>query len=209
MQSVTIGYIGNFVLNLFVFFLLLAVYSYIEKLENIGCACSIHPNRDFIKGYSIFALVFLLFITLIPPTFIIDQFGSMVASIFTFVKFIFYIICIVFFYLILDYTRYLVNEKCKCSDDMRRELVMAGSIVEIALMLLVLLVVIILPIIFNSITFVIKQVNSVGTYEKELSMAVLNPVKSVKNIPSKVRSASKMFSKFSNKSMKSLRGSKK
>lgn len=209
MQSVTIGYIGNFVLNLFVFFLLLAVYSYIEKLENIGCACSIHPNRDFIKGYSIFALVFLIIITLIPPTFVIDQFGNVIASIFTFVKFIFYIICIVFFYLILDYTRYLVNEKCKCSDDMRRELVMAGSIVEIALMLLVLLVVIILPIIFNSITFVIKQVNSVGTYEKELSTAVLNPVKSVKSIPSKVKSASKMFSKFSNKSMKSLRGSKK
>lgn len=209
MQSITIGYIGNFILNLFVFFLLLAVYTYIEKLENIGCACSIHPNREFIKGYSIFAMVFLLLATLIPPTFIIDQFGYVIASIFTFVKFVFYIICIVFFYMILDYTRFLVNEKCKCSDDMRRELIMAGSIVEISLMLLVLLVIIILPIIFNSITFVFKQANSVSTYEKELSTAVLEPVKSVKSISGKVKSATKMFSKFTNKSMKSLKGSKK
>jgi len=209
MQSITIGYIGNFILNLFVFFLLLAVYSYIEKLENIGCACSVHPNRDFIKGYSIFAMMFLLVVTVIPPTFIIDQFGHIVASIFTFVKFVFYIICIVFFYMILDYTRFLVNEKCKCSDDMRRELIMAGSIVEISLMLLVLLVIIILPIIFNSITFVFKQASSVGTYEKELSMAVLDPVASVKKIPSRVKGATKMFSKFTNKSIKSLKGSKK
>ena len=88
--------------------------------------------------------------------------------------------------MIIDYTRYLVNEKCKCSEDVRREFVMAGSIVEISLLLLILLVVMLLPIIFNSMSFIMGNAKS---YENELSTVMKNPYKSFKSIPSKIKNS--------------------
>lgn len=201
-MSISIGYIGHVVLNLFIFFLLLAVYSYINKLESTGCECSIHPNKDFIKSFSIFALVFLGIITFIPMSTIISTFGNMVAGIFSFVKFVFYVICVVYFFMTLDYTRYLVNEKCKCSEDYRRELIMAGSIVEIAILLLVLLVIIVLPIIFNSVTTIVKNMDS---FEKEVSTTLRNPYESIRNVPSKLKKVTKMVSKIGSQSTKALK----
>lgn len=202
MQSISTGYIANIILNLFVFLLLLAVYSYIMKLEEIGCACAAHPNRDFIKNFSLFALVFLGIITFVPMSSIINTFGAMVAGAFAFVKFVFYIVCIVYFYMILEYTRYMVNEKCKCSDDIRRELIMAGSTVEIAIILLILLVVVILPVIFNSVTTIVANMDGI---EREVSTAVRNPYESIKTVPSKLRKASKMVSKIGSTSVKGLK----
>ena len=202
MQSISAGYIGNVVLNLFIFFLLLATYTYILKLESLGCACAVHPNRDFIKTFSIVALVFLGIVTFIPTSYIIKTFGNMLAGLFAFVKFIFYIICIVYFYMILEYTRYLVNEKCKCSEDYRRELIMAGSIIELTIILLVLLVIIVLPIIFNSVTIVVQNV---GTVEKEVDSAVRSPYSSIKTIPSKLKTASKIVSNIGSQSKKGFK----
>lgn len=160
-MNVSIAYIGNLALNSFVLLILLAVYSYVMKMEEIGCACSEHPNKEFIKQFSIVALVVLVVLILVPPNFVADRFGNLMVGLFAIVKFIFYMICIVYFYMILDYTRYLVNEKCKCSEDMRRELIMAGSIVEIALMVMVLLVIMILPLLFNSVTYIIQNFDNV------------------------------------------------
>jgi uncharacterized membrane protein len=197
-----VGYIANVVLNLFVFLLLLAVYSYIVKLENISCACAQHPNKDFIKNFSLFALVFLGIITFVPMGTIISTFGTTVAGLFAFVKFIFYIVCIVYFYMILDYTRYLVNEKCKCSDDYRRSLIMAGSVIEIIILFLILLVIIILPIIFNSVSVIVRNMDGL---EKELSTAVRNPYESVKKIPKELKSVGKIVYNIGKQSKKGFK----
>lgn len=202
MQSISVGYIGQVVLNLFVFLLLIAIYTYIDKLEKTGCACAVHPNRNFIKGFSVFALIILSITALIPMSWIINNFGYMTAGLFAFVKFIFYIVCIVFFFMTLEYTRYLVNEKCKCSEDYRRELIMAGSIVEISILLLVFLVIIILPIVFNSVTVIVQNMD---TFEKEVSTSVRNPYKSIKSIPSKLKTVTKMVSKIGSKSKQGLK----
>jgi len=202
MEVITVGYIGNFVLNLFIFLLLIAVYTYITKLEETACACAKHPNRDFIKNFSIFALIFLLIITFVPMSFIINAFGNVVAGLFAFVKFIFYIVAIVYFYMILDYTRYLINEKCKCSEDYRRSLIMAGSIIEIVILFLILLVIIILPILVNSVAVVVQNMDG---FEKEVATAVKNPYESIKSVPSKLKSASKMVSKIGSQSTKALK----
>lgn len=193
MKGISTGYIGNVVLNLFILILLIGVYSYLDKMEAMGCACSQHKNREFIKIFTIFAFVFLAAIIFIPPSFIGDTFGHTVAGIFVFVKFIFYIVCIVYFYMILDYTRFLINEKCKCSEDIRRELIMAGSIVEISLMVLVLLVIIILPVLFNSITFVIQNADE---YDKNLTGAFRRPLKTIKSLPNNMKNTGKMFMKL-------------
>ena len=189
MEVLTVGYIGNVILNLFVFLLLIAVYSYILKLEDTACACARHPNRDFIKQFSLFALVFLLIVTFLPMSYIIKTFGKVIAGIFAFVKFVFYIVCIVYFYMILDYTRYLINEKCKCSEDYRRGLIMAGSIIEIVILFLILLVIIILPILLNSIATIVQNMDGLET---KVESAVRNPYQSIKNIPKSVNTASKM-----------------
>jgi len=201
MDVLTVGYIGNVILNLFVFLLLIAVYTYVLKLEDTACACARHPNRDFIKKFSIFALVFLLIITFVPMSFIIKTFGKMIAGLFAFVKFVFYIVCIVYFYMILDYTRYLINEKCKCSEDYRRGLIMAGSIIEIVILFLILLVIIILPILVNSISVIVQNMN---TLEKDVSSAVTNPYQSIKNIPKNIKTASKMVNSIGKQSSKAF-----
>lgn len=202
MENISVGYIGNFILNMFIFLLLIAVYSYIEKMEDLGCVCSEHPNRAFIKNFSAFALLFLIFVIIVPTSLVSEQFGYVIAGIFTFVKLIFYVICIVYFYMIIDYTRFLVNEKCKCSDDIRREFVMAGSVVEISLLILILMVVIVLPILFSSASSVFTNMHK---YEKELSTAVRNPYKSMKSIPSKFKQSKAMISDFSSSVRKSIR----
>lgn len=196
-----IGYIANIVLNLFVFLLLIAVYSYIVKLEQISCACAEHPNKNFIKSFSLFALIFLGIITFVPMGTIINTFGTTIAGLFAFVKFIFYIVCIVYFYMILDYTRYLVNEKCKCSEDYRRGLIMAGSVIEIIILFLILLVIIILPIIFNSVSIIVRNIDG---FEKEVSTAVRNPYESVKKIPKELKSVGKIVSSIGKQSKKGL-----
>ena len=197
MEVISVGYISNFILNLFIFLLLVAVYTYILKLEDTACACAKHPNRDFIKQFSIFALVFLLTVSLVPMKSMVNTFGLTVTGIFAFVKFIFYIVCIVYFYLILDYTRYLINEKCKCSDDYRREFIMAGSIIEITIFFLILLVIIVLPILVNSVTILL---NNMGGLEREVSTAVKNPYESIKTVPNKLKSATRMVKTFGKKS---------
>lgn len=197
-----IGYIANVVLNLFVFLLLIAVYTYILKLEDAACACADHPNKDFIKNFSIFALVFLAIITFLPMNFIMDNFGQTVGGLFAFVKFVFYIVCIVYFYMILDYVRYLINEKCKCSDDYRRSLIMAGSVIELVILFLILLVIIIMPIIFNSVSIVVKNM---GNFERDVSNAVRAPYKSMKKIPANLKGISNMISGVGKQSKKGFK----
>lgn len=202
MAKISSGYIGQVVVNLLIFFLLLAVYTYIIKLENIGCYCANHPNKEFIKQFSLIALVYLGVVTFIPMTFIVEKLGTAVAGLFAFITFVFYIVCIVYFYLTIEYTRYLVNEKCKCSQDIRRELIMAGSIVELSIIFLILLVIIILPIIFNSISIIVQNM---GTVEEEVSNAVRNPYGSIQKIPSNLKKATKIVSNIGSQSQKGLR----
>lgn len=201
MPKFTAGYIGQVAVNLLIFFLLLAVYTYIIKLENIGCYCANHPNKEFIKQFSLVALIYLGIVTFVPMSYIIKYFGNIIAGIFAFVTFVFYILCVVYFYLTIEYTRYLVNEKCKCSQDMRRELILAGSVVEFSIIFLILLVIIILPIIFNSVSVIVQNM---GQVEEEVSTAVRNPYESIQRIPSKLKKATKIVSNIGSQSKKGL-----
>ena len=186
MQNISFAYLSNIFLNLFVFFLLIAAYTYVVKLENIGCVCSVHPNRDFIKMFSVIAFGFLIFITFIPTSVVLQMFGEQIALLYTLLKMAFYIICIVYFFMIIDYTRFLVNEKCKCSEDIRRELIMAGSIIEVILMLLTLFVVIILPLTVNSVLFILENADK---YEKSMSKDLKTPFRSLKGVSAKLKKA--------------------
>lgn len=184
METITTGYIANIILNLLIFILLISVYSYINKLENIGCLCSEDPNRVYIKNFSIFYLVFISIITFIPPNYIEDTFGESVSYIFAFAKFIFYIIFIIYLYIVLEYTRSLINEKCKCSEDLRREFIMIGSIIEYTVLLIMLLSIVIIPLIFNSIFFII---NKGKKFEKKISSSLKQTPKFASKVASRTK----------------------
>lgn len=202
MIYITPKYIGNVLINLIIFLLLIAVYTYIQKIEKSGCECAEYKYRDFLKYYSIFSIFFLGITTIIPIDYILDTFGDIVASIFAFVSFIFYITSIVYFFIILDYTRFLIKEKCKCSEDFRRELIMIGSLIEIVIMVVILLVIIILPILLSSVTIV---VNNIGTVKNEFSNTMKNPYSSSKKVKSNFIKGSKLVYNIAKESSRGLK----
>lgn len=197
-------YIANIAINFVIILFLVIMYTYLTKLESIGCECSVHPYRDMIKSYTIFALAIVVIISLVPTTTIGSMFGNTMAIIYTILKLIFYTTCIVYFYMVLVYTRFLVNEKCRCSDDIRREILTGGAIIEIIVLFMVLLMVIILPIIFGSIIYIS---NNYEKLEKEMSTSLTKPLRTLRKLPSKI-SSSKGLMKSSKDVFKKMRSSK-
>ena len=164
MQSIlSLGYIANFIINLFIFILLLSVYTYIEKLEKVGnCDCAYdYPHLAFIKSFSIFALIFIVFVMFVPPgTLLADIFGKEITSIYLFVIFIFYIVFAVYLYMTMSYTRMLITKKCECSEDIRRELIFAGSTIEMIIIVLMILTLFVFPFILSGLTIFFKNIKS-------------------------------------------------
>lgn len=202
MAGLSIGFIGSVILNFLIFLLLIAAYTYIIKLEQMGCECAEHKNKNFIKNFSLFAIIFLLIITFIPIDSIINSLGSAVAGLFALITFIFYITCVVYFFMVLNYTRFLVNEKCKCSEDIRREIIMVGSIIEIVLIMLILLTALILPILLASVSVIVNNMDKV---EKDLSDGIRHPVESLRKVPSKLRDTSKSLANIVKETSKGLK----
>jgi hypothetical protein len=190
MNIMTPSYIANFIINLFIFILLVSVYTYIEKLEKSGnCECAFkYPHVGFIKSFSIFALVFVLFIMFVPPgTILASIFGKEITGLYLFVIFVFYIVFAVYLFMCMTYTRMLITEKCKCSEDIRRELIFAGSTIEMILLVLMLLVLLIFPIILSSISIFFTNAKSIT---KGLESNLKNPVKGIKDVPANLSKAS-------------------
>tara|TARA_B110000858_G_scaffold197147_1_gene257857 strand:+ start:7900 stop:8538 length:639 start_codon:yes stop_codon:yes gene_type:complete len=187
MQSVlTPGYIANFIINLFIFILLISVYTYIEKLEKVGnCECAYqYPHLAFIKSFSIFALIFILFVMFVPPgTLLASIFGKEITGIYLFVIFVFYIVFAVYLYMTMSYTRMLITKKCECSEDIRRELIFAGSTIEMIIIVLMILTLFIFPFILSGLTIFFKNIKSAST---TIESNLKDPVKGIVNIPSQI-----------------------
>ena len=197
-----INFIGSLVLKFIIILLFGATYSYILKLEQTGCACAEHTSRNFIKKFSIFAIIYLLITMFIPNHFIINTFGSVIAVLYGLVQLVFIITAVVFFFLTLDYTRYLINEKCKCSEDIRREIIMIGSIIEIFLIVLLLLVLLILPMISAAIFVAFKNI---GATETGLQDIISNPIGSLKTVPSNLKKTTQSLSNLVRSSAKGVK----
>lgn len=187
MQSIlSLGYIANFIINLFIFILLLSVYTYIEKLEKVGnCDCAYdYPHLAFIKSFSIFALIFIVFVMFVPPgTLLADIFGKEITTIYLFVIFIFYIVFAIYLYMTMSYTRMLITKKCECSEDIRRELIFAGSTIEMIIIVLMILTLFVFPFILSGLTIFFKNIKAAS---KQIESNLKDPVKAVKSIPSQL-----------------------
>ena len=179
-----LSYIAKVFYSVITVILLIVIYTYIVSLENKGCKCALPPNINFIKGFTIFAIIYLLFTGLVSEQTIFDNFGINIVIINKFVDLIFALVFIYYLYEVFIYTRRLVNEKCKCSVDTRREIIMIGSVIEFILIFILFILGIIISVVFGVIINVVKNVEDGAA---DLKGVIRDPVGSITKIPKKIQ----------------------
>ncbi len=156
-------------------------YTYIDKLERIKCVCAEHPYKNFIKNYILFAIGFLIISAFLPPARVVGMVGPIYAIGYVIAMWVYIIATIVFFVYALFYVRYLTREKCKCSEDLRREVLYWWSITE----LVILSVLVVLPFLIMFISGGVALSISSGkevmkNLENTVMMTTVDPVKGAK-----------------------------
>lgn len=183
MNDFGISYITKFIYSILTIVLLIFIYTYISSLEEKGCKCAMTSQTAFIKGFTLFAIIYLIFTGFVSDKYFYEIFGSNILILYKYIDLIFIVVFIYYLYVVFQYTRYLVNEKCKCSEDMRREIIMIGSLIEFALIFVLFLLSIITITIFSVLFGVIKGVNEgSGTIHDIIN----NPVQSLTKVPKKL-----------------------
>jgi hypothetical protein len=183
MANFGLSYVTKVLYSIITIVLLIVIYSYLISLENKGCKCAISSNINFIKGFTIFAIVYLIFTGLVSDQVIFDNFGSSIVIVNKFVDLIFALVFIYYLYEVFKYTRALVREKCKCSEDNRREIIMIGSIIEFVLIFILFVLNIIIVVIFSVVFNVVKSVEDGAS---DLTGAIRDPIGSISKIPKSI-----------------------
>jgi hypothetical protein len=196
-----LSYIAKVFYSVITVILLVVIYTYIVSLENKGCKCALPPNINFIKGFTLFSIIYLLFTGLISEQTIKDNFGVNIVIINKFVDLIFALVFIYYLYEVFIYTRRLVNEKCKCSVDKRREIIMIGTIIEFVLIFILFIIGIIISVVFGVIFNVVKNIEDGSS---ELKGVIRNPLGSISKIPKKIRDDIKTIQSLVGKTSKEL-----
>jgi hypothetical protein len=196
-----LSYIAKVFYSVITVILLVVIYTYIVSLENKGCKCALPPNINFIKGFTLFSIIYLLFTGLISEQTIKDNFGVNIVIINKFVDLIFALVFIYYLYEVFIYTRRLVNEKCKCSVDKRREIIMIGTIIEFVLIFILFIIGIIISVVFGVIFNVVKNIEDGSS---DLKGVIRNPLGSISKIPKKIRDDIKTIQSLVGKTSKEL-----
>lgn len=179
-------YITRLLYSIITLLLLVVIYSYIDSLEKKGCKCALPPNINFVKNYTIFAIIYFLFTAFIPYTFITENFGANFTFFATFVDLIFNLVFIYYIYEVFKYTRTLVNEKCKCSTDSRREIIMTGAIIIFFLIFILFILQILLVVGFGATILTFKSINDGA---QDLSNAIHDPIGSLTKVPERIKTS--------------------
>ncbi len=182
-----IMFVARLLSGFIVLILLATSYMYVEKLERIGCACSDHPYRNFIKGYTAVAFVFILAMMFLPQEMILRSTNGVYAMFYTIFAIAFLVSLVLFFVLSIQYVRYLVTEKCKCSDDIRREVLYYWSIAHLIYLGIVVLIPIFLAIIGGFLALTMNTVQDVKSKHGATYEAMTNPFKGMKDVPKKLK----------------------
>lgn len=172
--------------------LMAVTYSYINKLERIKCVCAEHPHRKFIKKYLIFALVFLTVTAFVPPSVVVGTVGPLYAFVYMVVNWIYVVSTVVFFIFALRYVRYLVQEKCKCSEDIRREVLYWWSVVELVILSILVLLPFLMIFINGTISLsIVSGKNVMKNLEETVMMSSVDPLKGVAKATSSLKKTMK------------------
>ena len=185
MANFGLSYIAKILYSLITIILLIIIYSYITSLEQKGCKCALPPNINFIKGFTIFSIIYLLFTGIVSDQTISDNFGDNIVLINKVIDLIFALVFIYYLYEVFRYTRALVNEKCKCSVDSRREIIMIGTVIEFILIFILFIVQIIVVFILSTMFNVVKAVEDGSS---DLKGVIRDPIGSISKVPGKIKS---------------------
>jgi hypothetical protein len=196
-----ISYILKFIYSILTIILLVFIYTYLTNLEAKGCICAKTANTDFIKGFTLFAIIYLIFTGVIPDKSVKDTLGSAIFGLYKFIDIVFILIFIYYIYSVFQYTRYLVNEKCKCSEDIRREIIMIGSLIEFGLIFLLFLLHIILFTIYLVAYNVVKEVNDSS---ENIRNVIRDPLGSLTKVPKTLGKEISNMSNYVKKTTKEL-----
>jgi hypothetical protein len=181
--------------------LLIIILSYIYKLENMGCECSEHPNKEFIKNFTIVALAYFVITSIISLKSVAESMGFVVVQLLSIATFVFFLMFVVYIYYAFDYVRYLTNEKCKCSEDISRDIISVGTMISLFLFLTLLFTIIIVPILLSTLS---DLLNRLEVFEGEIEDTVSNPMRTIQRTPDRILTSVKDMGKFVKKSAKKL-----
>jgi UPF0716 family protein affecting phage T7 exclusion len=175
--------------------LMVTTYMYIQKLERVACQCAEHPYRNFIKNYILFAIGFLVITTFVPPAVADKLFGANFAVVYKLIQVLYGFATVIFFIYALLYVRYLVKEKCKCSEDIRREVLYYWSVAEIIIIGVILVLPWISKIVLGSLGVMMTATKDLLSKESVVREAAVNPFKAARKLPSSLKKTAKSFRK--------------
>ncbi len=196
-----ISYVLQLINSIIIILLLIFVYTYLTSLEAKGCECAQSPNSNFIKNFTIFAIFYLLLTMFVPNSVIAENLGTTVLVFKNVVDFIFVFVFVYYIYIVFQYTRYLVNEKCKCSVDVRREIIMIGFLVEFALIFILFLLHFIIAVISSVFLTVVRELYSKSD---EIRGVIRDPVGSLSKVPKTIKKDIGEISSFVSQTKKEL-----
>lgn len=168
-------------------FLFGMTYTYIDKLERIGCVCSEHKHRRFLKVFPIVAIAAIVAIAVMPTELIAKAFGDAGVAVYSMITLLFGIACIVYFVMALLYTRWLIVEKCKCSEDVRRDVLFVWSVLEVTVIAALFLVPLVMPLAAGSLALVANTVGKAIKTQGVIRDAAVNPVGSMSKLSQSIR----------------------
>ena len=197
-----IAYIMKLLYSFIVIILLALIYSYLIKLEVKGCICSHTTNSAFIKSFTIFAIIYLLLTAFIPESTIKNTLGSNMLVLYKYVDLVFIFLFIYYIYIVFRYTKYLVDEKCKCSEDMRREIIMVGSLIQLILLVVLFVLGVISITIFSVLFNVVKTVEETSDNARN---AIRDPIGSLSKIPKTIKKQMTELNSFVSKTGKEFK----
>jgi hypothetical protein len=196
-----LSFYSSLIIQMIFVILLVIIYAYLHKLENIGCECSEHPNKDFIKNFTIIALVYFFITAFISLKSIAKNMGGVVVQLLAIATFVFFLLFVVYIYYAFDYVRYLTNEKCKCSEDMSRDVIAVGTMISLFLFLTLLFTIIIIPILIITLSNLLDKIED---FESEVEQTIRNPMRTFKTTPDRIARSAKEIGSFVKKSAKKI-----
>ena len=196
-----LSFYSSLIIQMIFVILLLIIYTYLYKLENIGCECSEHPNKDFIKNFTIIALVYFFVTAFVSLKSIAKSMGAVIVQLLAIATFVFFLLFVVYIYYTFDYVKYLTNEKCKCSEDISRDIIAIGTMISLFLFLTLLFTIIIIPILLSTLSNLLSRIE---IFEEEVENTIRNPLRTLKSTPNRIVNSVKDLSSFVKKSSKKI-----
>jgi hypothetical protein len=132
--------ISQYIISAFIIALYIVFLVYLHKLEKIGCDCALNWRRNYIIAFIVFSLTWNV-ATMFSPSL---RYNLLIAI-------IVFALALMFLIVTIQYVNKLKKDKCECSKDLTREIMLYYSWIILIVSL----------IIAAFIVFVLYKVNSI------------------------------------------------